>query len=178
MNETDKRAHPWSERYMAEKMQEKIHAVSTRLKRGGLFVESGTSLCYCDKLLTPGFWDLPPCTPPHPPPPPHRMAELSDSRSRCLPAPELSCFCKTWDTARPGLGTTFGWARMNLLISSCVDSLYKQLETTARDFIRRSKMIRILKDWALQRFGHWFSLTHPFLIFMCCILLKDFEQAS
>ena len=44
------------EMYDAEKMREKIQsAVSTWLRKGGLFVESGTSLATVDKLLTPGF---------------------------------------------------------------------------------------------------------------------------
>ena len=59
------------EMYDAEKMREKIQsAVSTWLRKGGLFVESGTSLATVDKLLTPGFWDYRlPVPPPHPPPP-------------------------------------------------------------------------------------------------------------
>ena len=46
----------------------------------------------------------------------------------------------------------------------------QQLETTARLFIRRSKVSRISKDQALQRFGHWLfinsSISYQFMFFL------------
>ena len=176
----------------AEKIQEIIHAVSTRLERRGYFCGiwyepvllwawlprgCGVSVTSCQPRVSEMTASL---YPPHPPPPPHRMAEISDSRSRCV----YPCFCKTWDTVRPGLGNTFGWACMNL----GVDSLYRQLEmcgaasvgqlciATALAFIKRNRMIRTFKDWALQTLEPDFH--NPSFIFMCCIFLKDFASLS
>jgi len=69
-----------------------------------------------------------------------------------------------------------------------VDSLYKQLETngaasvgqllhsTARALIKRNRIIRTFKDWALQTLDPDFQ--NPYFIFMGCILLRDFASLS